>query len=170
MAIQLKKHLSLIATFAVILITGIAGYYVINLKQGPYPVSSFVSLSYKWGVGDTLVNSYNSASGAYQYLNNKDSLIRTNVKLHANNIIFLHNKANELDFWNLPNTIANPQTDLQSKTILRYEITLNYAEKTKKVIYMTNYAENPTTAHAVEELQKLIAQTINEVEDRYSKD
>ena len=169
MAVELKKKLSLITTIAVILIISIGGYYLINLKQGPYPASSFISLSYKWGLGDTLVNSYNSATGEYQYLNNKDVLVKTKIKLNANHVIFLHSKANELDLWKLPDVIANPNANLKSDKVLRYEMTFNYERKTKKIIYMTDYNENATIAAEAEQLQKVIAQTINEAEDRYTK-
>lgn len=169
MALELKNKTSLIATIAVILIVGIGGYYLINLKQGPYPASAFVSLTYKWGVGDTLVNSYDSANGNYQYLNNRDSLVKTRVKLNANHVIFLHSKANELDLWKLPNVIANPNANLKSNKVLRYEMTFNYEGKSKNIVYMSDYHENATIAAAADQLQKIIAQTINEAEDRYSK-
>ena len=164
-----KKNLSLIATIAVIIIAGIGGYYLINLKQSSYPVSTFVSISYKWGVGDTLLNSYNSATGDYQYLDNRDSLITTNVKLRANNIIFIHSKANELDLWNLPNVIANKNSDLTNNKVLRYEMVFNYENKSKKIIFLTDYDENIAVADRAGQLQKIIKQTIDEVEDRYSK-
>ncbi|TKC10569.1 hypothetical protein FA048_10330 [Pedobacter polaris] len=169
MAFELRKNLSLIATVAVIIIAGIGGYYLINLKQSEYPVSTFISVSYKWGVGDTLLNSYNSATSDYQYLNNRDSLIKTKVKLRANNIIFIHSRANELDLWNLPNVIANKNADLKSDKVLRYEMVFTYEHKTKKIIFLTDYDENPSIAIAADELQKVIKQTIDEVEDRYSK-
>jgi len=168
MAIDLRKRISLIATVAVIIIIGFGGYYLINLKQGPYPASSFSSLSFKWGVGDTLVNSYNSETGDYQYLNHRDSLVKTKVKLRANEIIFLHSKANELDFWKMPNVIANPHADLKSGKILRYEIIFNYEKQQKKIVYLTNYSENPAIAASADELQKVISKTINEADERYS--
>jgi len=165
----LKKNISLIATIAVILIAGLGGYYLINLKQGPYPASTFISVNYKWGVGDTLANSYNSAIGDYQYLDNKDRLVKKKVKLHANNIIFIHSKANELDIWGLPELIANKNEDLINKNVLRYEIVFTYEKKTKKIIFMTNYDENIAIADRADQLQKMIKQTIDEVEDRYAK-
>ncbi len=165
----LKKNLSLIATIAVILIAGVGGYYLINLKQGPYPASTFISLSYQWGVGDTLSNSYNSATGDYQYLDNRDRLIKKSVKLHANNIIFIHSKANELDIWSLPDVIANKNEDLTNKKVLRYELVFNYEKKTKKIIYLTDYDEDIAVADRADQLQKMIKQTIDEVEDRYSR-
>lgn len=165
----LKKNISLIATIAVILIAGLGGYYLVNLKQGPYPASSFISMTYKWGLGDTLTNSYNSATGDYQYLDNRDQLVKKQVKLHTNNIIFIHSKANELDVWNMPDIIANKNEDLSSKKVLRYEIVLNYERKTKKIIFMTNYNEDVALADRADQLQKMIKQTIDEMEDRYSK-
>jgi hypothetical protein len=165
----LKKNISLIATIAVILIAGVGGYYLINLKQGPYSASSFISVNYKWGVGDTLQNSYNSATGDYQYLDNRDQIIKKKVKLHANNIIFIHSKANEQDIWTLPDVIANKNEDLTSKKVLRYEMVFNYEKKTKKIVFMTNYDEDIAVANRADLLQKIIKQTIDEVEDRYSK-
>ncbi len=169
MAMELKKRWSLLATLATILIIAIGGYYLIQLKQGPYPASAFVSLTYKWGVGDTLLNSYNSANGDYQYLNNKDSLVHTKVKLNANHLIFLHSKANELDLWKLPAIIANPNANLKSDKILRYEMNFNYEGKSKKIIYLTDYHQNAAIADAADQLQKVILQTLTEAEDRYAK-
>lgn len=163
-----RKKVSLIATIAVVLLIAVGGYYLINLKQGPYPASTFISLSYKWGVGDTLLNSYNSATGDYQYLDNEDKLVSSHVKLRANDIIYLHNKANELGLWDLPNLVANPNTDLKSKQILRYEMVFNYEQKTKKIVFMTNYDQNPAFADAAKQLQEVILKTLNEAEDRYT--
>ena len=166
---QFKQRLLLISTVVVLAIAVIGGYYLLSVKQGPYPASKFISITYKWGVGDTLVNSYNSATGEYQYLNNKDSLVKTNVKLHANNIIFLHSKANELDFWKLPELIANKNADLNNKGVLRYEMVFNYEGKSKKISYYTNYTDYIAIATAAQALRKLVEQTINEADERYSK-
>lgn len=165
---SLKKNWSLISIIAVILIAGIGGYYLIKLKQGPYRSSDFVSIEYKWGIGDTLVNSYNSATGLYQYLNNKDSLVTNKFKLRTNNKIFLHSKANELDLWTLPDVIANPGADLKSSKVLRYEMVFHYTNKTKKIVFMSDYNEDPKIAQAATELQKLVENTIAEAEDRYT--
>ena len=168
MSTDFKNRLLLISTIVVIFMTTIGGYYLINLKQGPYPASKFISLTYKWGLGDTLVNSYNSATGEYQYLNHKDSLVKTKVQLHANNIIFLHSRANELDFWKLPELIANKNADLNNKDILHYEMVFNYQGKSKKISFYTNYTDDMAIATAAQALQKLVEQTIDEAEERYS--
>ena len=87
----LKKNSSLIATLAVIVIMAVTGYYIISLKKSPYPVANFESFTYKWGLGDVLENDYSSVNGDYHYLDNRDSLIKTHVKLSVNDIIFIHN-------------------------------------------------------------------------------
>ncbi len=168
MVAAFKKNWSLISIVAVILIAGIGGYYMIKLKQGPYRSTDFISVQYSWGLGDTLVNSYNSATGHYQYLNNKDSLVTNKFKLRTNNMIYLHSKANELNLWSLPDVIANDGADLKSSKILRYEMTFRYVNKTKKIILMSNYDENPQIAQTAFELQKLVENTITEAEDRYT--
>lgn len=143
-------------------------YYTPMIKNAPFKSGEFVSLQFKWGVGKTLVNSYDSKTGAYQYLDGKDSLIKTNVKLRTNDIIYLHSKANELGLWNFPPVIANQGEDLTSDKILRYEMQFNYQRKTKKVIFMTDYNEIPKLKDVASQMQKLVSQSINDAEERYS--
>ena len=144
-------------------------YYKPMIENAPFKSSEFVSLTYKWGVGKKLDNSYDSATGDYQYLNAKDSLIKTNVKLRRNDIIYLHNKANELGLWNFPEVIANRGDDLTSDKILRYEIQFNYKRKSKKVIILSNYDEIPKLRDVSSQMRTLVEQTINDAEERYSK-
>ncbi|TKC01499.1 hypothetical protein [Pedobacter cryotolerans] len=165
---RIKKNISFIATVVVIIIISIAGYFVINKQKGPFSASELVSIEYKWGLGDSLVNAYNSASGNYQYLDNRDSLITKKLKLRANNIIFIHSKANELDLWTLPNVIANKNANLKTDQTLRYEIIFNYETKVKKIVFLTNYDEDMWVLDRVSQLQKTIKSTIDEVEDRYT--
>ena len=164
MAFSLKKNFSLLATVAVILVVAVRGYYLINLKQGRYPVSSFVSVSYKWGVGDTLVNTYDSQTEEYSYLDNRDSLHHTKVKLNANNVIFLHNKANEVGLWELPEVIGSKSNNPKD-TVLRYEMIFRYEQQTKKITYYTN-SENADLSYKASKLQQILAQTIEEASQR----
>jgi len=165
---RIKKNISFIATVVVVIFISIAGYFVINKQKGPFSASELVSIEYKWGLGDSLVNVYNSATGNYQYLDNKDSLITKKLKLRANNIIFIHSKANELDLWTLPNVIANKNANLKTDQTLRYEIIFNYETKVKKIVFLTNYDEDMEVLDRVSQLQKTIKSTIDEVEDRYT--
>lgn len=165
---KIKKNISFIATIIVIIIISIAGYFLINKQKGPFYASELVSIEYKWGLGDTLVNRYNSATGNYQYLDNRDSLIRKKLKLRANNIIFIHSRANEINLWSLPSLIANKNANLKTNQVLRYEITFNYETKVKKITYLTDYDEDMAVLDRVNQLQQTIKSTIDEVEDRYS--
>lgn len=144
-------------------------YYRPILKNAPFKSGEFVSLQYKWGTGSVLENSYDSATGDYQYLDGKDSLIKTNVKLRENDIIYLHNKASELGFWNFPEVIAPAGADLRSAKILRYELQFNYKRKSKKVIYLSNYGEIPKLRDLAIQMKTLVEKTLNDAEERYGK-
>jgi hypothetical protein len=144
-------------------------YYTPMLKNAPFKSAEFVSINYKWGVGKTLDNSYNSATGEYQYLNAKDSLIKTNVKLRKDDIIYLHNKATEIGFWNFPELIANKTVDTTNARILRYELEFKYKRVSKKVIYLSDYQEIPKLRDLAVQMKTLVEQTINSAEQRYGK-
>ncbi len=144
-------------------------YYTPMLKNAPFKSAEFVSLNYKWGVGKTLDNSYDSATGDYQYLNDKDSLVKTNVKLRKDDIIYLHNKATEIGFWNFPELIANNAADTTSATILRYELEFKYKRVSKKVIYLSDYSETPKLRDLAVQMKTLVEQTINQADERYGK-
>jgi len=143
-------------------------YYTPMIKNAPFKSSEFVSLQFKWGVGKTLVNSYDSGTGNYQYLDSRDSLVKTNVKLRSNDILYLHSKANELGLWNFPDVIANHDADLTSDKVLRYEIQFNYKRKRKQVIFLTDYNEIPKLRDVATQMQKLVSQSINDAEERYT--
>lgn len=166
MVSQLKKNFSLIATLVVILITAVVGYYMIGLKRAPYAVANFQSFTYKWGVGDVLENSYSSINGDYRYLNNRDSLIRTQVKLRVNDIIFIHNRISELGFWSLPNLIGKPS--LNSKALV-YELQFNYKEKSKKVRIYSDFDENLQLLDSAMQIRNMLQRTIDEAEARYNR-
>jgi hypothetical protein len=144
-------------------------YYTPMLKNAPFKSAEFVSINYKWGVGKTLDNSYDSATGEYQYLNAKDSLIKTNVKLRKDDIIYLHNKATEIGFWNFPELIANKTVDTTNARILRYELEFKYKRVSKKVIYLSDYQEIPKLRDLAVQMKTLVEQTINSAEQRYGK-
>lgn len=163
---MVKKNLSLIATIAVIIITAVVGYYVIGLKKAPYPVSNFESFTYKWGTGDRLENSYSSANGDYCYLNNRDSLIKTNVKLHANEIIFIHNKINELGFWSLQEKIGEKKPNSNATV---YKLQFNYKEKSKTITIYSDFDENPLLLDSGMQIMTMVQRAIDESEGRYRR-
>lgn len=144
-------------------------YYVPIFRNAPYKMKEFKSLELKWGMGNNLENSYNSATGEYQYVNAQDSLIKTNVKLRKDDLLYLHSKASELGFWNFPDVMANAGTDLDSSKVLRYVMEFNYERKSKKVIYLTDYNEIQKLKSLAEQMKTLMMQSINDAEERYGK-
>ncbi|RYG22350.1 MAG: hypothetical protein EOO07_00090 [Chitinophagaceae bacterium] len=166
MKAQLKKNFSLIATVLVIIITAVVGYYVIGLKKAPYPVANFESFSFKWGSGGRLENSYSSATGDYSYLNNRDSLIRTHVKLRANEIIFIHNKINELGFWTLQPQIGKEKPNSKAPF---YELAFTYKEKSKKIKVYSDFDENPLLLDSAMKIITMVQKAIDEAEGRYHR-
>lgn len=151
----------------VVFIVVVGGYYITKLRSGGKKAISFVSLTYKWGVGNTLQNSYNSKTGEYQFLDQQDKLIKENFKLRTNNVIFLHSKINEQDLLNIPDIIANPSANLKDGRVLRYEFKFVYDDTVKNIIYLTNYDKDPLIANKASALQKTVQQIITEAEERY---
>ncbi len=144
-------------------------YYRPMIKNAPFKSSEFVSLQFRWGVGDVLENTYDSATGEYHYLDNRDSLIKTTVQLKQNDIIYLHNKANQLGLWNFPDVIANRGADLKSPKVLRYELQFNYQRKSKKVTIMSDYNDIPKLRDVSAQMKTLVQQSITDAEERYGK-
>lgn len=159
-----KNKFSLIATIAAILITGVGGYFLMKFKQGPYPASSFVSVQYRWGDGDTLRNSYNSITGDYQFLDSRDSLIKEKVRLNANNMLFLHSRAVEAGLWELPAVIG--KVDTNSHSALRYELVFNYEQKTKKIVVYPAQVDSLALAKSASALRDAVMQTIKDAAAR----
>lgn len=160
-----QKMILKLAAVAFIVVVG--GYYILKVRSGGEKAASFVSLTYKWGMGDTLQNSYNSKTGDYQFLDKSDQLVKVNFKLRTNNIIFLHSKINQGDLLHVPDTIANPQANLKDPKVLRYEFQFVYDDTTKNIVYLTNYDKDPIIADKASALQKVVQQIITEAEDRF---
>ncbi|WP_113664179.1 hypothetical protein [Pedobacter nanyangensis] len=162
-----QKFILKIASVLIIVIVG--GYYIMKLRSGGKRAVAFVSLQYKWGVGDTLQNSYDSKTGHYQFLDQRDRLIKENFKLRTNNVIYLHSKIDEQDLLNIPDTVANANANLKDPKILRYEFQFVYDDTTRNIIYLTNYDKDPVTGNRAGALQKVVQQIISEAEERFAR-
>lgn len=164
MKANLQKTISIVAVLFIIIV---GGFYVMKMRSGGKKAASFVSLTYKWGVGDTLQNSYDSKTGNYQFIDQREQLIKENFKLRTNNIIFLHSKINEQDLLNIPDMVANPQANLKDPKVLRYEFKFVYDDTTKNIIYLTNYDKDLLISEKAKSLQKVVQQIITEAEERF---
>lgn len=144
-------------------------YYAPIIRNAPFKAKEFVSIKYKWGVGDSLENSYNSVTGEYKYLDDKDSLIIKHIKLSARDKKFLDSNADEQGFWNLPSIVANSENDLKSSKAVRYYMEFNYQKKSKVVTYLSDFDGNPKMKDAAVQMQKIIEQTIIDAEEKQNK-
>lgn len=144
-------------------------YYAPIIRNAPFKAKEFVSLEYKWGTGDRLENSYNSATGEYRYFDDKDSLIVKHLELTEADKKFLDHNADVQGFWNLPDVVANNESDFKNKKLLRYFIKFNYQKKAKEVTYLPNFNGNPRMKDAIAKMQKIIEQQLTDMENRSTK-
>jgi hypothetical protein len=141
-------------------------YYSIMVKNAPYRFSDFESITFKYGLGDSLVNQYESKTGYYQYVNSRDSLVITKVKLRKDDFLYLHRKAAELGFWNFPEQIIGEGDMVQSANIPNYYLEFKYKDKTKHVFFNTGYKDDPKLNDAAKNLISEVSNMINDVRDR----
>ena len=141
-------------------------YYSVMVKNAPYRFSDFESITFKYGLGDKLVNQFNSKTGDYQYVNERDSLIKTNVKLRKDDLLYLHRKAAESGFWDFPNVLENKSASNQKVNSPHYYIEFKYKDKTKHVLYDAAYSENQKLGDAAKQLTKEINSMINDAQDK----
>ncbi|RBQ02401.1 hypothetical protein [Pedobacter miscanthi] len=142
-------------------------YYKPIIQNAPFRKNEFVSMQYKWGVKDTLENSYNSATGEYQYVTKSDSTIKKKIFLKSDDILYMHAKANEIGLWNFPDTIGKKSP--KSMAVPRYDIQFNYKKKSKHVIVYGDFDGNPKLLDAAVQMRKVIEETLNQAERRSGK-
>ncbi len=160
------KRIFLFLTVVVPFIVYAIIYYAPIIRNAPFKAKEFVSLEYKWGLGEKLENSYNSATGEYKYLNDKDSLIVKHIELTEKDKKFLDSNADVQGFWNLPNIVANNEAEVKNPKILRYFMKFNYQKKSKEVTYLPNFQGNVRMKNAAAQMQKVIEQRIIDIEER----
>lgn len=141
-------------------------YYGMMISNAPYKFSEFDHLEFKYGLGDSLINRYNSKTGDYQYVNENDSLIKTNVKLTKNDLLYLHRKAAELGFWNFPEELSGQGNPDASKNPPNYYLQFNYQRKSKHILFNAEYNQKPKLAQAVRQLIKEVDEMIKEAQAR----
>ncbi len=145
-------------------------YYRQIFRPSPYDFSEFKSIVFKYGEGDSLGNQYNSETGEYQYLNRSNQLVKTQMYLTRNDLLYLHRKAAELGFWDFPAKELNTDTtNTNGVKHFRYFIELNYGQKTKTVLFDANYDGPQQLVEANRLLIKEIESVINEADDRQKK-
>jgi hypothetical protein len=153
-------------------------YYGMMVKNAPYKFVEFESIVFKYGDGDSLLNKYNSKTGEYQFVNSRDSVIHSHLKLTKDDLLYLHRKAADLGFWDFPNhivadsmaihTLDRPTLAAYPKfgNAPRYYIQFNYKRKSKTVYYDDAYSDNPKLKDAAQRLIREIQDKLKEAEKR----
>ena len=142
-------------------------YYGMMIKNAPYKFSEFDHLSIQYGTPDSVLNKFNSKTGDYQYLTDKDSLKKVHMRLSSNDLLYLHRKAADLGYWDFP---SNERGDSTAKTKpTRYIIEFGYKRKTKKVVFDSNYDGDPKLIDANQRLIKEVLQSLNTAQEKLGK-
>lgn len=153
-----SKRIFLIICIAVPFFLYCFYYYSQMFKNAPYRFSDFESVVFKYGEGDSLVNQYDSGTGLYHYLDRRDSLVTDTVKLRKDDLQYLHGKAAQLGFWNLPDEMVSSPGE--GRKPARFFLEFNYREKSKQVLLDAGFEGNEKMLSAgrsvVEEVQRVL--------------
>ncbi len=144
-------------------------YYSEMIKKAPFRSTDFENFVLRYGDGDDLINEYDSKTGHFQYLNQKDSLIKTTVRLKKDDMLYIHHKAAELGFWNLPNELVMSDGSEESKSSPHFYLEMNYTEKSKSVLIDARYSGNSRMYDAAKSVINVVQQVIKDAEDRGKK-
>lgn len=138
-------------------------YYGMMIKNAPYKFSEFESMQFQYGYGDSLLNKYDSRTGDYQFVNTRDSVVKMNLKLTNDDLLYLHRKAADLGFWDFP---ANELSTGRKVRSPRYMMQFNYKRKSKKVFFDEAYDGNEKLIDANQRLIKEIQTILDAAETR----
>jgi hypothetical protein len=144
-------------------------YYGMMVKNAPYRFADFQYLRFEYGLNDSLVNKYNSKTGAYQYTTRSGKLKTMNMSLSKDNLLYLHRKAADLGFWNFPEVEKGDNAGDKKMNTLHYLIEFVYKDKTKKVLFDQDYNGDPKLKDANMRLIKEIQSVLDEQEEHLAK-
>jgi len=144
-------------------------YYSMMIGNAPYKFSEFDSIVFNYGNGDSLINKFNSKTKDYEYVNTRDSLVKGQLHLNSDELLFLHRKAAELGFWDFPNVEENDSLRAKHVVTPHYFIQYNYKRKSKTVLFDAAFSGDPKLKDANEQMIKVIQQVIGEAEEREKK-
>jgi len=144
-------------------------YYGMMVKNAPYRFADFQYLRFEYGLGDSMVNKYNSKTGMYQYTTKSGKLKQMNMQLSKDNLLYLHRKAADLGFWNFPEVERGDTTGDKKIKTLHYLIEFVYKDKTKKVFFDQDFDGDIALKDANMRLIKEIQSVLDEQEEHLAK-
>jgi hypothetical protein len=142
-------------------------YYGHMIKLAPYKFTEFKSFTIKYGTKDNMINSYNSATGEYVYLNKHDSLVKKHLFLTTAELDSVHRSASYFGLWDFPDDeTSGDDTLANNKKVVRYFIQFNYKRKKKQVTFDENFMGPDKLIDANKALIFKIQEVLNNAEDR----
>jgi hypothetical protein len=141
-------------------------YYSVMIQNAPYRFTDFENIVLKYGEGNDLANQYDTQTGVFHYLNTRDSLISDTIPLRKDDLLYLHRKAVELGFWNLPDRMTDRKENEVDPTVPRFYLEYNYKEKSKKVLYDVDYTGPDKMKDAARSLIDEVKRVISDAKDR----
>ena len=140
-------------------------YYSQMFKNAPFRFADFESIVLKYGEGDNLVNQFDSKTGRYQFLNVQDSLVVDTIRLRKDDFQYLHGKATQLGFWNLPDDMTTGDTAGKDQ-VARFYIQYNYKEKSKEITLDADFNGNTKMRDVAKSMVEEVTRVINDARDR----
>lgn len=162
-----NKKIFLAASVAVPFLLYCFYYYGMMVKNAPYKFNEFQYMVFEYGNGDSLLNKYNSKTHNYQYVDSRDSVVKTTLKLNKDDLLYLHRKAADLGFWDFPEQEVNSAK--RDPKVPYYLIQFNYLRKSKSVLFQANYQGNEKLIDANQRLIKEIQRVLRDAEQRNKK-
>lgn len=134
-----SKKLFFAATIILPIVLYCVYYYGMMIKNAPYRFSDLQSIRFEYGLGDSLVNKYDSKTGAYQYVTRSGNLKKVNMRLTKDDMLYLHRKAADLGFWNFPAVEEGDTYQGKKPKSPKYLMEFVYKKKSKKVLFDQAY-------------------------------
>ncbi len=141
-------------------------YYSTMLRNAPFRFSDFESIVLKYGEGEELPNQFDTRTGIFQYLNTRDSLVYDTLRLRNDDLLYLHRKAAELGFWNLPEDMTTPPDTSRADDIPRFYLEFNYKEKSKIVTLDADFEAPEKMKGTAKSVIDEVRRVISDVRDR----
>ncbi|WP_345231158.1 hypothetical protein [Olivibacter ginsenosidimutans] len=136
------------------------------IKNAPFRFSDFESITFSYGPPDRMFTTFDSKTTNYQYVNKSDSVVKTTLKLRQDDLLYLHRKAVEYGFWNFPDDMTVPGNTDSTANVMRFLLKFTYKEKSKQMIFDTNYPGDPKLRDAAKTMITEVQGILKDAEDR----
>lgn len=142
-------------------------YYSIMLNNAPFRYADFQSIVLTYGDDEDLSNRFDSETGIFTYVNSRDSLVSDTLRMRDDDLLYLHRKAAELGFWNLPEDMTGTGfASTDSAEVPRFILQYNYEEKSKTVTFDADFDGNPKMKDAARSVIDEVRRVLSDVRGR----